>query len=197
MLLDTTEILACPACGPPNGLIVLVDEATGRRVRRGVLGCPMCAGRFPIDEGHAVLGDLILEDRAAEPEHRGGSELTLMVAALGDLAATIGPVLLDPGLEVDARRLNDLAPGVELVSLRSPDPAVPVPTPRLPVLDRSFAAAATRADGPYEVSELRRVVRPGGRVLVFGGAVSESWIQTPGWQLVASDDRVIVLARED
>jgi uncharacterized protein YbaR (Trm112 family) len=50
-----TDILACPVCGPPFGLIVLSDTVRERRVLSGALGCPNCENRFPIRDAVAHL----------------------------------------------------------------------------------------------------------------------------------------------
>ena len=55
MLLELSEILACPACGPPQVMVAVVHESAGHRVTHGFLGCPACDSRFPIEEGTVHL----------------------------------------------------------------------------------------------------------------------------------------------
>jgi len=55
MNLVLTDVLACPRCGPPFGLILLADSMRERRVLEGVLGCPNCYGRYPVRGGLADL----------------------------------------------------------------------------------------------------------------------------------------------
>ena len=45
MLLDLSESLACPRCGPPQRVIVLVERMEGGRVLDGRLDCPGCESR--------------------------------------------------------------------------------------------------------------------------------------------------------
>lgn len=189
MLLDTTEVLACPECGPPTGLILRIDEAEDRRVVRGELACPFCAGRFEIRDGRAELGDHELASSTDGP-----GDDTLLIAALADLGQSVGFVLLDPALSVAADRLASLAPGIEILSLiptRTSDRGGP-----LPVLDGRLAAAAVRAGSPYAAAELARVIRVGGRLAVLGGGSAERWTTMPRFRVLASDERAIVLLRE-
>jgi len=55
MDLTLTDLLVCPHCGPPNGLILLADSVVGRRVLAGTLGCASCYRRYLVREGVADL----------------------------------------------------------------------------------------------------------------------------------------------
>ncbi len=62
MDLRLTDLLACPRCGPPHGLVLLADRVEDRRVLEGVLGCPNCRGRWTVRAG---LADLRMPGEAA------------------------------------------------------------------------------------------------------------------------------------
>ena len=50
-----SDLLICPRCGPTHGLVLLPRDVADRRVRAGVLGCPNCRERYPVEEGVADL----------------------------------------------------------------------------------------------------------------------------------------------
>jgi len=54
--LELSELLACPRCGPGQGLVVSVDRIEDRRVREGLLACPGCDARYSIGEGGIDFG---------------------------------------------------------------------------------------------------------------------------------------------
>ena len=64
MLLELSEVLACPRCGPPQVMVAVVHESVGHRVTRGFLGCPTCDSRFPIEERAGNVLGQIAEGRA-------------------------------------------------------------------------------------------------------------------------------------
>ena len=191
MRLDTSEVLACPTCGPPTGLIVRVDEADGRRVRCGLLACPFCAGRFEIEDGWARLGPVRLGDTSGSPPQTTGDPTTL-AAAIADLGGTIGPVLIDAGLGVDPERLARIAPRIVPIFLSAVSPGAP----SLPILAGRLAAAAVRSDGPLAPGEISRTVVPGGRIAAIGPDPEDRWSREPGLRVLARDDRAVALVRD-
>ena len=217
MLLDLTEILSCPACGPPNRLITMVEVAEGRRVARGTLGCPLCAQSYAIEQGRVRLGPFILESAAeARPDvvdsgagddaadagddaadSATARETAILLAALCDLACATGYVVLGPGLRRAARELRNLAPALEIVSLAHGGVG-PASTNlvSLPFLDDRFAAVALLANGPFDLVEAARVVRVGGRVVVLGALPPGEEPPAPPLRLLAADRRASVFVRE-
>ncbi|MCG8466663.1 MAG: hypothetical protein MJB57_00430 [Gemmatimonadetes bacterium] len=115
MFLELAEALDCPECRSGFGLVAFVDEADGRRVIRGWLGCPMCEIEIPIEagamdfrsrgspEGAAPTaseppGESVRADGTAQIN--GPEDTAVRLAALLGLAEERGViVLLGPGLD--------------------------------------------------------------------------------------------------
>jgi len=68
MHITVTDRLACPACGPEAGLVLLADRLENRRVLEGWLGCASCRRRYVVRGGFADLrepaGDAMREATA-------------------------------------------------------------------------------------------------------------------------------------
>ena len=71
MYLELAEALDCPECRSAVGLVAFVEEAEGRRVLRGWLGCPLCEVEYPIVEGAIRFGG---EGSAAPPGDDAASD---------------------------------------------------------------------------------------------------------------------------
>lgn len=155
MHLELSELLACPRCGPGQGLVVSVDRIEDRRVREGVLACPGCDARYPIGQSGIDFGSPAggggaevdgapggpgggSEAAGRAGDTRGGPEPSgapppdpedaVRVAALLGLQEGGGAVLLGAGLERAAAQVAELAGGVEVLALaRAPDASSSVP----------------------------------------------------------------------
>jgi uncharacterized protein YbaR (Trm112 family) len=146
VLLELSELLACPRCGPPQALVVAVDAMEGRRVVEGRLGCPACDGRFPLRSGVVYLdpdgtavpvsppalrsgdpepseAEAALADRRIEPRDEAASagETALLIAALLGGGEDSGCLLLGHGLATTASHVGRLAGGMQVVVLEDPD----------------------------------------------------------------------------
>src|SRR5512142_2083643 len=91
MDLRLTDLLACPRCGPPHGLVLLADRVEDRRVLEGLLGCPNCGGRYPVRAGLADLrvpGEAGARAPAATPE----SGSAPAAAGVASPVAAVAPV---------------------------------------------------------------------------------------------------------
>ncbi len=194
MFIELSEALACPACGPPQELVVVVDRLDGRRVLDGFLGCPICEARFPIRSG-AV--DLAHPDA---PLHRPGEaapgpypeldieQTAVMIAALFDARDGGGYLLLDEALGSAAPGVARLAKGCEVIALAGPgsghntseDTHVDWPDPLAPGTNRVAGASdafpvqsgrlrALALENPTEarLRDAIRAIRPEGRLVVL------------------------------
>ncbi len=77
MDLILTDVLACPRCGPPFGLVLLADAVEERRVLEGVLGCPNCHARYPVRSGLADLrapAEVPAAAEGAQPVDEAGAD---------------------------------------------------------------------------------------------------------------------------
>ncbi|MBT8462549.1 MAG: hypothetical protein KJO44_08485, partial [Gemmatimonadetes bacterium] len=120
MLLELSEILACPVCGPPQVMVAVAHESVGRRVSRGFLGCPTCDSRFPVEDG-VLYFDRPGSDESREAILASGAalspEVAMWVGAVLDVAAGSGHLLLARELGEIADAVAGLAEGWEVVSL--------------------------------------------------------------------------------
>lgn len=175
MHIELTELLCCPRCGPPHGLIAFVDRMADRRILDGRLDCPICETRHPVRDGIVYLeadGDATTHPSGATPPDPDAAAIA---------AALLGPpenaeILLLAG---EAARL-----GPELADLRSD--------------------AAIVAWGPPPVSRHERVYpvvpgsgrRPRLRPGRLDGAVlardDEEWLADVG-QALAAGARLVLL----
>jgi uncharacterized protein YbaR (Trm112 family) len=213
VLLDLSEVLACPVCGPPQIMVAVVHESEGRRVASGFLGCPACDGRFRIDSGVVRL----LSATAPSPEPAesdsfslpsGVEETAVLVGAVLDLAGESGCVLLGPGLAGIAGSLAAIAGRSEVVSFTHAAPHPPVAAPNLstivvsgdgplPVLEGRFRAAALCGEpGEARIRGVAAALRPPGRLAILAPAPGAAHaMRDAGLHVVAADERVAVASK--
>jgi uncharacterized protein YbaR (Trm112 family) len=127
MLLDLAESLACPRCGPPRGLIVLVEQMNGRRITAGRLDCPACEARFPLSGGEIDFRESSSRETPLEEGAQSGleavhgssspEERAVVASALLGIREGRGLLVLGPGLERSAARIAELSGGCEVLQL--------------------------------------------------------------------------------
>ena len=122
MLLELTDLLACPQCGPEQSLVLLVTEAGEGRVRTGWLGCPNCRRDFPVNDGVADLR-LDTEDREGGTEPLRDDELPLKIVALSGLTQERGFLVVDEHLAAAAHQIAEIAPEVEVIAVSPEAPS--------------------------------------------------------------------------
>ncbi len=211
MLLDLSEALACPACGPPQGVIVLVERMEDRRVIDGRLDCPMCEARFPLLDGVVDFGAVPDPDRsipAADPED------AITAAALLGIRHGRGLIVVGSSLGAAAARISSLCGGCEVVRLEPwglPTDDFPVPeqgsapgqeavtpllggsTGMIPLLSGKAIGVALEGGEKEILAEVARVLIPGGRVAVLRPVPEAALVlEEPPFELLASDPRAIV-----
>ncbi len=215
VLLELVEVLACPRCGPPQGLIVLVDRLAERRVVEGRLDCPNCESRFPIDAGVVSFGMSESEDRvetrapAANSGHAEPSRAVLLAALLGLHEAT-GYVLLGPGLEELAEDLADLAARIEFLLLSAAQSAslkggesfsrvsivCGTQPGRLPLLNNRLAGAGLASASPELCLAAYATIRTGANLAVLDPLPgTEALLDGAGAQVLAAESRAIAVRR--
>ena len=171
MFIELTEILRCPNDHAESYVVAAPIAMDGRRIVRGVIGCPECKAEFPIVHGVAYFG--------ADPGAQACPPLPdYDVAALraflnldgpGGYAALVGSAARF-GSEVAA-----LLPGVHIVAVNPPAGVTPLPMlsllvdPRgLPFKSATLRAVALGADCaavPW-LADAARVLLPGLRLVV-------------------------------
>ncbi|MDP2498763.1 MAG: Trm112 family protein [Candidatus Palauibacterales bacterium] len=210
MQIELSEILTCPDCRSPQGLIVLVDELDDEgRVRDGDLGCSRCQRRYPIRDG---VVDLLGGGGSGEPERvaegDGGRpsprELAAEIGGLLDLRSASGPVVLGHGLAPAAGPLAGLLEGVSLLALaeEAGDGAadswtlVLAPAGRLPLLPGKAEGVALWKPGAGALEDARRALSPGGRLaLLRPDEDARRDLEGSGLEVLASEERAAVARR--
>ena len=212
MLLELSEILACPVCGPPQIMVAVVHESESHRVTSGFLGCPACDSRFEIIAGVVHFspadGTAGPEAMARAPVGPLPEDSATLIAAVLELQKGSGYVLFGHGLEGLAQAVAALAEHWEVVSLgrRAAEGAeglaslsrlITGDSEPLPLLPGRFDAAAMHGD--VVVDEIRHVaaaLRQAGRLaIVSPGPAAGEDLREAGLGVLASDARVIVAAR--
>ena len=87
MFIELTEILRCPNDHPESYVVATPIVMDGRRIVRGVVGCPECQAEFPILDGVVYFG---IGERAADPLDEVGG------AAPASFPPTAGPLPARP-----------------------------------------------------------------------------------------------------
>lgn len=217
MHLLVTDRLACPRCGPAFGLLLLASEMQDRRVRAGHFGCPNCRASYPIRGGFADFRIPGIEAASDEPQpaalqelHEGDAEGGLRLAAMLGVQSGPGMLLLLGGPVSQASRLAAMIPEIEVVALHAGMRGWPeaagvsrgMAGATLPFFTHTMRGVAmgVSSDAPAEVSELARVLAPGGRLVIqaedadpaTGLAPWRAALEEIGLELLLATDRMLV-----
>jgi uncharacterized protein YbaR (Trm112 family) len=171
LFIELTEILRCPRDHAESYLVAAPIVMDGRRIVRGVIGCPACKVEFPIVEGVAYFS----ERPKAAPG--GPASPSYDVAALTAFLNLSGPggyaVLVGAAARFGAA-IVAAVPGVHVVAVNPPPGVAPAPAlsllvaASLPVRSSSVRAVALGADhasGAWP-AEAARIVLPGLRLAI-------------------------------
>ncbi len=204
MLLELSEILACPHCGPPQVMVAVVHEAAGHRVGRGFLGCPACDSRFAIEEGVVHLG----ASAAAEPVAPVPEQASMLLGAVLGLADGGGYLLLASELASIADAVAALSGRWEVIALDPDGPGgstasvnvsrIVVPGGSVPPVlpGRCGAVALSGESTPERIRVFARAVGPLGRLAILDPAPeATAAMREAGLEVIASDARVAVASR--
>ena len=176
MFIELTEILRCPRDHPESYMVAAPIVMDGRRIVRGVVGCPECKAEFPVVDGVAYFAErpgppAEQGPAAASPPYDAAALLAFLnlsgpggYAVLAGSAARFGPALVAA------------VPGVHFVAVNPPLPPGVAPGPALSVLvadmlpfkSASVRAVALGADccaGAWP-AEAARILLPGLRLAV-------------------------------
>jgi uncharacterized protein YbaR (Trm112 family) len=176
MFIELTDHLRCPADHPEGFLVLLPDEVTGRSVRTGHLGCPVCGRTYVLRDGVADFGGT---PASPAPDTELGAEAIIALLGLNGPGGYLALVGAPARAWREVERLN---PGVALVAVNpaagvSDEPGVSVlRSERLPLKSRSMRGVVLGrpfADGERWVDEAVRAVLPGLRVVGEGSIPAE------------------------
>lgn len=180
MLLALTEALRCPRDHDESYVVCVPTESVGSDVRRGVIGCPVCAAEYPIAEGAVHFGR-VKETPPVEPPAYDAAALE---AFLG-LEGRGGYVVLAGSAARNAAALAERLSGVHVIAV---NPTVGLAAgavsslvcpDRLPVLSHSMRAVALGRDAasPAWQAEAVRVLLPGLRVVIEDAAAEPAGVE--------------------
>jgi uncharacterized protein YbaR (Trm112 family) len=196
-----TDRLCCPRCGPEFGLIALVARAADRRLIDGSFGCPNCRERYPVRGGFA---DLRPPPRKPLPNASSAplpEDAPLRIAALLGIAE--GPAYVAAlGLTAEiASQLSAIVPELEVVAAGEgrDDEREAAGVSRIacgrtfPLRDRAVGGTViSGADANRWLPEARRVVVPGGRIVLIGADPTEG-AYAEGLHVIAREGEWTVL----
>ena len=174
---ELVDTLRCLSIHEESWLVAAADEIDGRHIMRGVLGCPTCHARYPIEQGIADFTGgnrlpIALEQGTAPSDESAAIKL----AAMLDLTDPSGYIILVGTWARVAAALRELVP-VMILSV-NPPPDVPMGNgvsgvatiDRIPVAAGSARGIAFDSLDESPLAALEPTfalgaVKPGGRVV--------------------------------
>jgi uncharacterized protein YbaR (Trm112 family) len=141
MFIELTDQLRCPADHAESFLVLIPEDMSGRAVRQGVLGCPVCHREYCIRDGVVYFGEA---PGPVEAGPEGGAVDAEAVAAFLGLEGPGGYVALVGDAAPFAADLGRLWPGIHLVAVNPPSGTVGgesislLQAPRLPIKTRAL-----------------------------------------------------------
>ncbi len=192
---DLVDKLRCLAVHEESWLVAAADVVEGRHIMQGLLGCPVCHARYPIERGMADFTAGRPAPLALEAQTVADDESTaIKLAAMLDVTEPSGYVILVGEWARLAVQLHEIAPVMVLAVNPPADVAMGNGVSGVTTLDRiPVAAGSARAIALGSISGAGQrgidavvalgAVQPGGRVV--GGAGLEIPRDV---ELLASDD---------
>jgi uncharacterized protein YbaR (Trm112 family) len=193
LFIELTEILRCPNDHAESYVVAAPIAMDGRRIVRGVIGCPECKAEFPIVDGVAYFVEAGGGQRGGaggrqhRGEHSGGPAARAPLPGY-DAAALVAFLNLDgPGgyaaLVGTAARCGPevagLLPGVHIVAVNPPAGVAPLPSLSLLVSPRGL---------PFKSATLRAVAL-GADCAAIPWLADAARVLLPGLRLVIEDER--------
>lgn len=179
MFIELTEILRCPRDHAESYMVAAPIVMDGRRIVRGVVGCPECQAEFPIVEGVAYFdAPLAPAGSPSRPPVSPAYDAAALAAFL-NLSGPGGYVVLVGAGARFAAELVVAVPGVHVVAVNAPPGVAPGPMLSLLVSRRGL---------PFKSASVRGVA-------LGAGHAAEPWladasrILLPGLRLVVEDER--------
>lgn len=179
---ELVDTLRCLTVHEESWLVAASDEVEGRHIMRGVLGCPVCHARYPIERGIADFSGgttlpVVLEQGTVADDETTAVKL----AAMFDLTDPSGYVILVGGWARLAAALRAVVPVMVLAINAPPDVAMGDGISGVATIDRiPVAAGSARAiafDSPdaalqedIDPATALGAVKPGGRVVALAAA---------------------------
>jgi hypothetical protein len=217
MHIDLVDSLRCVREHPPTWLVARLDAVSGRDIRYGALGCPVCHAEYAIHDGIAdfrtdPLGPAATRGRDDTADAGPMTTSAWRAAALLDLTRPGGFIILAGAWARTAPTLLDLVDGVDVLALNAPpgmqrshrlslavaDDDVPV----RPATTRGVALDAPHAT-PRRLTAAAAALRPHGRLLFPSATAAPRGLTVLArdqWHAVGEkvpDDIVVLRAARD
>jgi uncharacterized protein YbaR (Trm112 family) len=177
MHIELTEMLRCPEAHREEMLVLSTGEVSGRMVRSGLLGCPVCHKEYPIARGIVNFRrskERVLKDTYVPPSPLPSADASNLQALL-ELSGPGGYVVLLGAAVRQAPRLSGLMEGLHFVGVNAPaemeeQPALSLlyaneKVPLRSSVARGVVVGADLATSPWLV-EAHRVLLRGRRFVV-------------------------------
>src|SRR5690349_17890720 len=169
---ELVDSLRCLSVHEESWLVAAADETDGRHIMRGVLGCPVCHARYPIERGIADFSGGVHVPVALEGDESVGEDAAVKLAAMLDLTDPSGYVILVGAWARLGAALREIVPVMVLAVNPHPDAAIGDGVSGVTTLDRIPVAAssaraiafdaASPADGELlDLAAALGAVRPG------------------------------------
>lgn len=180
MFIELSEFLRCPEPHEATFCVVAPDAMVGRRITRGVVGCPRCRREYPIEDGIVRFGEAEAGDGGAGPAVDAEPPDPEVVQALLGVSGPGGFVVLVGAAARLAGPLAERMDGVHFVGINPPPDVTASPVlsllvhpARIPLRDamaRGVMLGAGHA-APRWIAEGARVLLEGLRLVVSGDRV--------------------------
>lgn len=190
MFIELVGSLRCVRPHAPEWLVASAERMEARDIVQGVLGCPACGARYPIERGIADFRDAGASPGAAPPS--SDPELALRAAALLGLETPGGFVVLAGTWGAAAPALVDMVERLHVLAIDAPE-----------TIESGGGVSLALAAGeiPVRAGEARGIV-------LDAAHAGETWLASavaalrPGLRLVAPatapvPDGMEELARDD
>lgn len=189
MFIELVETLRCVREHEESWLVASIDDLRHGSIRKGTLGCPICAAEYPINDGVADFSAGAPRRMRSSTLAGDPSDFAVRAGAFLSLAGTSGTIVLGGEWARGAAELANTT-DVRVIAANAPagvreSPAIALieVSDVIPLAAKSCAGAAldeTFSSDAFLSAQL--IVRPEGRLV---GAQS---VQRPdGWTIVAED----------
>jgi len=173
---ELVDTLRCLSVHEESWLVAAADETEGRHIMRGLLGCPVCHARYPIERGIADFSGGVHTLVALDDDAHVSEDAAVKLAAMLDLTDPSGYVILVGSWARLGAALREVVPVMVLAVNPPPDVAIGDGVSGVTTLDRiPVAASSARAiafdargpadGGPLDLAAALGAVRPGARVV--------------------------------
>ena len=197
MHIELTEMLRCPETHQEEMLVLSTGEMSGRMVRSGLVGCPVCRREFPVVDGVVYFGP---GATLPAPSSQLPAPDAPTIQALLELSGPGGFVVLLGAAARHAVGLAALMSGIHFIGVNAPPELEELPVLSLLCSDRGVplrksiargaVVGADLATAPW-LSEANRVLLRGRRLVVEAQGVT----LPPGVTQLAAADALVVAVR--